>query len=128
MLTTTGQYALRAMATIARADGAPVLARTISDDARVPPAYLSKLLTRLVAGGLLVARRGRGGGFKLAQAPQEITFFAILEAVECAPHQACALGGGACDPLAPCAVHATWKPLAEGFHTWTLETRLSDIS
>ena len=64
----TAEYALRAMASLARADGA-LTAEELSAQASVPVHYLAKVMRQLVVAGLVSARRGRGGGFRLARSP-----------------------------------------------------------
>jgi Rrf2 family protein len=48
----------------------------------VPPAYLAKHLQQLAAEGIVTSLPGRRGGYRLARAPQDITFWDVVRAVE----------------------------------------------
>lgn len=64
------------------ADGAFVQARTISERQGIPERYLEQLFRRLRRAGLIDARRGPGGGYRLARAPAEVSLRAVVEAIE----------------------------------------------
>lgn len=116
----TAEYALRVVAWIAgRPDGEPTLARDLSAATLIPEQYLMKILRRLVLAGLLESRKGRGGGFVLSKAPEQICFGDVLAAVDAYPEQdRCAFGWGACDPSRPCPLHTSWGPMSETFRRW----------
>lgn len=57
-------------------------ARALAAETRLPVPMVSRICKLLVAGGLLEARRGVGGGFTLARIPAEITVAGILEVLE----------------------------------------------
>jgi Rrf2 family cysteine metabolism transcriptional repressor len=48
----------------------------------VPASFLAQILVKLRTHGLIVSRRGNHGGFTLARAPEEISLYDILMAVE----------------------------------------------
>lgn len=129
LLNQTAEYALRAMTVLAEADGHERLSTAeIGRLAQVPPSYLSKVLRRLVVAGLVDARRGHKGGFRLALPAAEITFMAVLEAVDQAPIPGrCAFGTGRCNPKAPCVLHASTTDLNERFEQWARQTTLAIV-
>lgn len=96
LLSQTAEYALRAMAwMVNRPPGEAVRTRDLSAATDIPSHYLSKVLRRLVVGGLLISRKGHGGGFVLARPPSEIRFIEILAATEDSPNpDRCAFGWG----------------------------------
>ena len=116
----TAEYALRVMAWIsARYPSEPTLARELSQGTQIPEQYLAKVLRRLVLAGILVSRKGRGGGFTLARPPREIRFREVLEAVHAYPQEGrCAFGWGDCDGANPCPLHESWSAMSDGFHRW----------
>ena len=111
LLPQSAQYALRAMATLANLKPGEVLAaRDLAERTGVPVHYLSKIMRRLVVRGLVVARRGHGGGFALGKPARGITFAAILAAGDFGPlPDACAFGWGSCDPRNHCMLHETYS-------------------
>ncbi len=56
--------------------------RVISERQRIPERYLEQLFRRLRRAGLLEARRGPGGGYRLARSPDAITLRDVVEAIE----------------------------------------------
>ena len=121
-------YALRAMAMLANlAPGESLRSDELAEQAAIPIAFVSKVMRRLVAGGLVDSRRGHGGGFRLAAPPSRISFRAILAAVgfELDPQQ-CAFGFAACDAQNPCALHFTWAALKQSMAGWADGATLAD--
>ncbi len=125
----TAEYALRAMSCLAAAPpGEGVRAVDLSAQSGVPPAYLSKILRRLVLAGLLTSRKGHHGGFALARPPASITFADILAAADAGPDAGrCAFGWSQCDPGAPCPLHPAWSGLQGSFVEWSSATTLADV-
>jgi len=128
-LSQTAEYALRAVAWIAAAPpDRPVLARELSKGALIPAQYLSKVLRRLVLAGVLVSRKGRGGGFALARDPGDISFREVLEAVDAFPREdRCAFGWGACKASHPCPLHDSWGSMSARFREWAESSNFKGI-
>lgn len=128
-LSQTAEYALRAMAWFAiHAPDGSVRARDLSQATGIPAHYLSKILRRLVIGGVLESQKGQGGGFRLARPPQEIRFRDILAAVDAFPErERCAFGWGACDASRPCPLHDSWFPMSRAFDEWASSTTLAQV-
>lgn len=82
-ITREADYAIRAVLEMAsRPDGAPTTTAEIARRRLVPRAILRKLVPRLVAAGLLVTRRGGGGGLQLARPPAEIDLLSVVDAAQ----------------------------------------------
>lgn len=86
MISQTVEYALRAIVTIAQADGQPCTARKISEVTQVPSAYLSKLIVSTGAspsqfsGSCAKAAFAHNPSVMAAIIPRECLFiFLILE-------------------------------------------------
>jgi Rrf2 family protein len=128
VLSQTAEYALRAAAWLAaESPDAPVRAKDLSRGTGIPEPYLAKILRRLVLAGILESRKGQGGGFALARAPDRITFDDVLQAVDAAPRvDRCAFGWGACDAKHPCPLHDSWGPISTAFSQWAAKTTLAD--
>ena len=82
MISTTVEYALRAVVILAYRHDTPLTGEQIAELAHVPTPYLLKLMQQLVRGGVVHSQRGRGGGFSLMRAPAQTTIWDIIEAVE----------------------------------------------
>lgn len=76
-------YAVRALIYIAgQPSGKIVGCKEIQKMQDVPPHLLSKILKRLVEGGILASRVGPKGGFLLKRSPEELTIRDIFECIE----------------------------------------------
>ncbi len=62
--------------------GDPVQVRVIGERQRIPVRYLEQIFRQLRRAGLVEARRGPGGGYRLARPAAEITLRHVVEAVE----------------------------------------------
>ncbi|MDP1631805.1 MAG: Rrf2 family transcriptional regulator [Caulobacter sp.] len=81
-LTLQTDYALRSLVFLATAGEAGSTAQVISDRFRISKSHLVKVLQRLRALGYLETTRGRGGGVKLACAPETIVIGAVVRQTE----------------------------------------------
>ena len=82
-----GRYAVMAMADLARRSGElpereSVCLSEIAARQEISLAYLEQLFAKLRRGGLVVAIRGPGGGYRLARAASETRIADIIFAVE----------------------------------------------
>lgn len=129
-LSQTAEYALRAMTRLAQAKDEPALrAADLAADTHVPVHYLSKVLRRLVAAGLLESQKGHGGGFTLKRAAEQIRFADVLDAMGEAPVEGhCAFGWGNCDSKRPCPLHPAWTVLNGALQDWASKTTLADVA
>ena len=123
----TAEYALRAMAQIAAlGDDGAMRARDLSAMAHVPTPYLSKILRRLVAAGLLESEKGHGGGFRLTRSPSRITFADIFRALgEEIDQNRCAFGWGECNKKNPCLLHPAFSELKTQLIAWAKRSTLA---
>jgi len=83
VLSHKAKYALRAMVALARADpDEPVLIATIAENEAIPRKFLELILLDLKRRGMIHSRRGRGGGYTLSRAPEDITFGEIVRTID----------------------------------------------
>ena len=106
-LTHRGSYAIRAVLTLARADKDEVVpARRIAKEMDIPVRFLPQVLGDLNRAGIVEARLGRAGGYRLSKAAADISLLDVIEAAEGdARRQTCVLSGKPCDGNDPCDVH-----------------------
>ncbi len=81
MISQTTEYALRAVVYLADQEE-PRTTAEIAVATQVPAGYLSKVMQGLSKAGIVHSQRGLHGGFVLADAPDELTVLAVIEAVE----------------------------------------------
>jgi Rrf2 family protein len=107
-LTRRGDYAVRAMVTLARPGTGQLTSAALAGATGIPENYVPQVMGDLVRAGLVANRRGRNGGYRLGRAPGDVSLLAVIEAVEGdGRRRTCVLRGGPCrgDPRGPCDVH-----------------------
>lgn len=99
-ISTKTYYGLKAMANLAR-DNEIVPIADLSEEERIPPAFLEKIMQQLHRHRLVESKKGALGGYKLIKKPGDIPiseiFSALGEAIEISPcyeencphHQGC---------------------------------------
>jgi Rrf2 family protein len=117
-VSTRGDYASRALLSLAlrAGDVTPTSVRDIAERTGLPQPYLEQILLALKGAGLVRSKRGVGGGYVLARAPESITLGAIVAAVD-GPISVGDFGephtNGACDHEGQCALLAVWNEVGE---------------
>ena len=102
MLSQRSRYALKALLRLAVAPpGTPVSMGIIAEDANVSRKFLEAILNDLRRDGLVESARGKLGGYRLARAPEAISFADVIRASE--------------GPIAlfPCASVNFYRPCAD---------------
>jgi len=127
------EYAIRALVHIARNSAGAASGDSIARAENIPKPILGKVLQDLVRKGLLVSRRGPGGGFQLARRADLVTLRDIVAAVDGLDHfLQCSAGLKECSDHSPCPVHDQWKPirteLMHFFETTTLDCMAEVVS
>ncbi|MGE0142690.1 MAG: Rrf2 family transcriptional regulator [Planctomycetota bacterium] len=127
ILPNTTIYAMRALSVLANlAPGESIRAPELAEAADVPTYYVSKVMRRLVVAGLVDSQKGHHGGFKLARAPERISFEAILRATDVELEAGrCVFHFTACDARKPCPLHDTWSQLQDALGRWARDTTLA---
>ena len=127
-LTRRGDYAVRAMLALAAAEDSVLSVRRIAEDMAIPARFLPHVMQDLLAAGLVVARIGRMGGYRLARARETISLLEIITAIEGdARRQACVLRGGPCGSDGFCAVHRVFAEAQEGLLAPLARATLADV-
>jgi Rrf2 family protein len=106
-----------------------VLAKEMAQCAGIPLPYLSKTLHALGGSGLIEAKRGYRGGFRLAKPAGRITLLDIAEAVEgegWLPR--CLLGLESCTDDRACPTHTFWTKQREKIEAELRRRTLCDVA
>ncbi|WP_207456279.1 Rrf2 family transcriptional regulator [Azospirillum sp. SYSU D00513] len=99
MLSQKAKYALRALIMLAeRSDMELVLIADIAERENIPRKFLEAILVELRKHGLLFAKRGKSGGYRLARAAADISFGEVIRLVD-----------GHLAPI-PCASKNSFRP------------------
>jgi Rrf2 family protein len=77
------QYSLRALYALARNYGkGPVLITQLAREEAIPKKFLEQILLALKGTGLVASKKGKGGGYLLAQAPEQVTIGTVIRMIE----------------------------------------------
>jgi Rrf2 family iron-sulfur cluster assembly transcriptional regulator len=130
MLSTTSQYALRALTKLAsQPPSQPMLGRDLAAQADIPANYLSKILLSLRNAGILATARGSGGGYRLERKPGEIRLIEVVEVFDAPKAKPdCLLGEGECSDDDACSAHHAWKQIRQNYINFLETTTLAEIS
>lgn len=131
MLSSTGQYALRAMVYLANhREQWPIPGAHIARETGVPSRYLSAILSDLVRAGVLEASPGPSGGFRMARPPEQIRLVDVLTPFDGSVQgmNGCPFGNATCSDNTPCAGHSRWKLVKEAYIQFIEETSVHDVS
>lgn len=99
MLTAKGKYGLKALVHLAQMPpGELALVNDIATANNIPKKFLDAILGDLRNAGIVLSRKGKGGGYRLARVPEEIKVGSIVRVLD--------------GPLAPipCASHTRYQP------------------
>lgn len=110
-LTSRGNYGILAVYYIAQhAHDEYISIDEIVENTRIPKPYLSKILQDLCRGGILLSRRGSGGGFTLARIPREISLREVIEVIEGKIYLVnCLLKPSTCGNFMDCPIAPIWS-------------------
>jgi Rrf2 family protein len=121
-------YGLRAMIYLASIPvDAVVPFREIARRMEVPEDFLAKILKQLVDEGLVRSSRGPRGGYALARPATEISFLAVIEAVEGPIALNLCLDDEGCVRESSCTMSSVWREGQEKMLEVYRQAKLSDI-
>ena len=128
------RYAVMAMADLARRsgelNGEPVTLCEIAQRQELSLAYLEQLFAKLRRGGLVVAARGPGGGYRLAYPASQTRIADIIFAVEEPIRVTRCRGGsskGCLTRSARCLTHDLWEELGRHIEVFLESVTLADV-
>lgn len=129
MISRSSEYAIRSLTYMAQqGPGSFHLAQDMAQELGIPPAFLGKVLQPLVTRGILASQRGRGGGFRLAMPPGEVTLAEIIATQENLDRsRQCVLGQGQCSDEHACPLHHEWRSRTDSFLAQLERMTLTDL-
>lgn len=131
MISTTSEYALRALVQLAQLPKEELLGgKELSAELKIPANYLSKVLLTLGNAGILLATRGYGGGYRLLKSPRQIPLVDVVELFEgvyTRPH--CFLGEDhVCSDQNPCAAHESFRRVRAAYIRFLENTTVATLA
>lgn len=130
MFTRSAEYAVRALSYLAlKGEGKCLQTHEIATKLQLPAQFLTKILRRLTATGIVSSQRGRSGGFRLERPGDQITLLEVVLAFE--PSLSglqCILGQAGCADQEECPLHEPWVKVRANLLDLLERTTLADVA
>ncbi len=115
--------------------GAALAGEALAEFLGVPPPYLAKQLQALSRAGIVMAKRGAAGGYRLARLPQSLSLWDVTAAIEgTAPSFRCTevrrngpCGASPAECSKPCPIAAAFQRAETGYREALSAVRLTDV-
>lgn len=127
ILTKSSIYGLRGAVLLAgKQDDGYINIRELSDELGLSFYFLTKVLQRLTASGIIESCKGPNGGVRLKKNPDEISFMDIVFAIEGKLNlNECVLGMSDCGDSSSCELHEKWCGMTRDVIALLEETTLA---
>ena len=103
-------YATVVLTVLAARPGDVLSAPELAEQAGLELPTVAKILNPLAQAGLVAGFRGANGGYRLARAPESISLFDVVEALEGPLGMTeCSIHAGSCGIEHSCGVRANWR-------------------
>ncbi|HUU90501.1 MAG TPA: Rrf2 family transcriptional regulator [Phycisphaerae bacterium] len=121
-------YGLRIMLALGMRGGERTSGEDLARDAEISRSFALKIVRRLAAEGLVIAKRGVGGGIELARPARQISLFNILRATDAARAiNVCLLQPRVCPRSSTCAAHRLLQPIQHALDAQLQALSLADV-
>ena len=125
----TTEYAIRVMVFLSDHRDALYSANKLHHSLKVPYKYLSRLMSKLAAAGLVESVQGKQGGFRICPACEPIYLYQIIDVVDgLSDYNRCVLGFEECSDENPCSLHNVWLPHLKGIKDMLYNVNLQDLA
>lgn len=130
-ISTKGRYAIRALTHLAKAfeEDKPITIKELSKKEKISNRYLENIFVKLRKAGIVKSYKGEKGGFFLTGAPDTITMYDILRAVEnlMEPSE-CIIDKKFCNRFKKCGMRRIWIKFNEHIDKFLKNINLKEIT
>lgn len=130
MVSTRGRYALRVLVDLAEHQGEGYITlKDIANRQEISEKYLETIVKDLVRCHILEGVRGKGGGYRLDQPPEEIGVLEVLRLMEgtLSPVACLAPGSKPCSRSPECRTLPLWKGLDQVVSDYLAQYTIRDL-
>jgi len=131
LISTRGRYALRVLIDIAEnSNGIYIPMKEVAARQGISLKYLEQILPTLTKNKIIEAAHGKGGGYKLSKAPEDIRVSDVLRLTEGDLSPVACLGdeGVACERSAQCRTIKLWSGLNDVVNSYLDKYSIADLS
>lgn len=130
LISTKGRYALRVLIDMAEHQGDGYIPlKEIAGRQEISEKYLESIVKTLVKDGMLTGLRGKGGGYRLGRAPDQLTLAQVLRLTEgsLAPVACLETGSAPCTQMAGCRTLPVWQGLDKVISDYLERFTIADL-
>lgn len=138
-LTTSVEYGIHCLLWLVGSGDTALSSRDLAELQGVSPSFVAKIFPKLEKAGIVAASEGVRGGYRLARAPQDISFLQIVDAIEgkkplfdCQEvRERCAVFGDSPPAWATggvCAIHAVMLQAEKAMRDALASQSLADVA
>ena len=131
LISTKGRYALRVLIDMAEHSSQEYIKLSdIADRQEISEKYLESIVRQLVVNKIVTGLRGKGGGYKLAKAPDEIIVGEVLRFMEgsLAPVACMEETNLPCPRVGECRTREFWRGLNDAIRRYTDSFTIADLA
>jgi Rrf2 family protein len=127
-VSTKTQYGIRALVHLAKIDLPSATSAEIAKAEGIPSKYLEGILVQLKSAGLILAERGKNGGYRLARGADAIRMLDIVEALDGEVRPVgCVDDSGSCAQGGGCLPRRFWIGLKNTIDDYLASRTLKDV-
>ena len=130
LISTRGRYALRVLIDMAEHSGKDYIKlKDVAERQEISEKYLESIVKQLVTGHIIVGLRGKGGGYRLSKAPDEIVVGDIMRLMEggLAPVACLENESFNCPRMGMCRTLNFWRGLDDVIHKYIDSYTIADF-
>lgn len=130
LISTRGRYALRVLIDMAEHSGKDYIKlKDVAERQEISEKYLESIVKQLVTNHIVIGLRGKGGGYRLAKAPDEIVVGEVMRIMEggLAPVACLENENMNCPRIAVCRTLEFWRGLDNVIHKYIDSYTIADL-
>jgi Rrf2 family protein len=129
-ITHQADYAIRTVFYLSRLDSNHKVATSqIATDYKIPPSFLTKIISQLSIAGLVHTSRGARGGITLARSPEVISLLDVVQAIDGpVALNECVQDPDTCSLSPDCVVHKFWIEASEELNNRLRSTSFATLA
>lgn len=120
------EYSLEFISYLSKFEAKLIPLSQVSRDLKIPYRFLGQLAILLGAGGIVTAREGKNGGYRLTEKWKQKTLYEVMEVLEENKRLVKCLGGD-CSRMGVCKMAKVWKRVEQSFVSELKKIKLEDL-
>ena len=126
----TAKYGIKALAYLAKTESKGYqTVDIVANSTDIPTEFLGKIFQSLAREKLLESQRGRGGGFRLSKAGDEVSLYEVITLIDGEDvFNRCMFDVKSCGENGTCPMHDEWEPIRDQVEDLLKQRTVADLS